>query len=244
VAVLIIYSYVVYWNQNESQHGFVIMFAVLVGDFILWLMYLGKIMSSTLYLTVTAIINRFFLVIFGADYWVYGYMVVYMFYCVNLIMVIGNKRFPFEDEFLEMNLTTIFKRQSRYIDVSKIPEGLYLMVNFVFALVIGMLVLTEPAGVPLTNMIIGNVDFNYYIVAIFAFIVQIVFGAVYNLSRAFIRKKKEMRSQTIYYFKYEGIDTYWMLCFGAFLGVAVIGLLGYWALDSLSFFIVCALGSA
>mmetsp|Transcript_3192 Transcript_3192/g.2150 ORF Transcript_3192/g.2150 Transcript_3192/m.2150 type:complete len:113 (-) Transcript_3192:4446-4784(-) len=99
VGVLVIYAFVIYWKQDDSLHGFVIMCAVIAGDFILWLMYLGRIMSSTLYLTITAIINRFFLIIFGSEYWLYGYMVVYLFYCVNLIMVIGNKRFPFENEF-------------------------------------------------------------------------------------------------------------------------------------------------
>mmetsp|Transcript_3192 Transcript_3192/g.2148 ORF Transcript_3192/g.2148 Transcript_3192/m.2148 type:complete len:174 (-) Transcript_3192:3849-4370(-) len=117
-------------------------------------------------------------------------------------------------------------------------------VNFIYALVIGVLVITEPEGVPLTNWEIGDTDFNYYVIAILACIIQLTFACLYFLMRAFVRKKKEMRSTTIYYFKYEKIDTYWMLAIGGFISLTVIGLLGYWVADSLSFFIACTVGSA
>lgn len=73
------------------------MIIILVGDVILYCIYLCRIMESALYLTITAVINRFFLIIFGSESWIYGEMIVYLYYCFVLVIVIGRKRFPFED---------------------------------------------------------------------------------------------------------------------------------------------------
>ena len=55
----------------------------------------------------TLILNRFFLIIFGGDYWIYGYMILYIYYGTLLTKVIGNKRFPFEDAYNDINLDNI-----------------------------------------------------------------------------------------------------------------------------------------
>jgi hypothetical protein len=44
------------------------------------------------------------LFVFGGDNWIYGFMVLYLFYAVILSMVIANKRFPDEDSFDDMNI--------------------------------------------------------------------------------------------------------------------------------------------
>ena len=152
VGVLVIYSFIVYWYEDDSKYGFIIMIAILVNDVALYFFFLGKIVRSALYLIVTAIISRFFLIIFGMDNWIYGYMIIYLFYALNLVVVIGRKRYPFEEDYENINLNSIIKKKQRAIDVSRIPEVLYVLVNIVFASVIGLLVLTSPTGVPLVSL--------------------------------------------------------------------------------------------
>jgi hypothetical protein len=43
------------------------------------------------------ILNRLLLIIFGENHWVYGYILIYLFYGVLLSYIIAKKRFPLED---------------------------------------------------------------------------------------------------------------------------------------------------
>ena len=83
---------------------------MVVSDVILYLFYMGGVMKSALFLTSTAILSRVFLVIFGIENWLFGYMLSYLYFCVILIVLIGKNRFPFEDDFLEINLDKVFKK--------------------------------------------------------------------------------------------------------------------------------------
>jgi hypothetical protein len=193
VGVLVVYSYIIYYNLDFSKQGFVIMIAVLISDFILYLIFLCKIISYPLYLTVTAIFNRFFLIILGGTWWIYGYMIIFIYYGFILAVVIGNKRFPFEDAFKEIDLDRIYKRPKE-IDVARIPEFLLVIITAIFAAIVGLLALFEPRGVPLPNLMIGKTEYHFYIVAIFTVFFIGGFFCIYTTYRLFIRKKREIRS--------------------------------------------------
>jgi hypothetical protein len=169
------------------------MIAVLISDFILYLIFLCKIISNPLYLTVTAIINRFFLIIFGGGLWIYGYMIIFIYYGFILAVVIGNKRFPFESAFKDIDLDRIY-RKPKEIDVARIPEFLLAAITIIFAAIVGLLVLFEPRGVPLPDLIIAKTTYHFYIIAIFTVFFIGGFFSIYTTYRLFIRKKREIRS--------------------------------------------------
>jgi len=58
-------------------------------------------MKTATPLAVTLFLNRFFLIIFGADNWIYGYIIIFVCYGILLSTIIAQKRFPFEDSMLK-----------------------------------------------------------------------------------------------------------------------------------------------
>lgn len=52
-------------------------------------------------------LNRFFLIIFGSENWIYGYIVIYVVYGVLLSTIIAQKRFPLEDSIKNYDLDQI-----------------------------------------------------------------------------------------------------------------------------------------
>ena len=94
VGLLVIYAFTVYNAMDESWLGFVTMIAVVITDFILYLIYNSKIIISSTMLSVTVIFNRLFLFVFGGEYWIYGYMILYIYYGILLVNEIGKRRFP------------------------------------------------------------------------------------------------------------------------------------------------------
>lgn len=59
----------------------------------------------------TLILNRFLLIIFGGDYWVYGYILIYLFYGMLLSYMIAKKRFPLEDDVSDFDIENILQEQ-------------------------------------------------------------------------------------------------------------------------------------
>lgn len=163
-------------------------------------------------------------------------MIIFIYYGFVLAIVIGNKRFPFEDAFGDIDLDKIYKKRKE-IDVSRIPEFLFTAITCIFAGVIGLLALLDPKGVPLPDILIGKTNFHFYIVAIFNTLVIVTFFALYTTFRLFIRKKREIRAQITFYFKTKRIDMYWMFIFLTFICLVIFSLLAYWATEEISYFI-------
>jgi hypothetical protein len=143
IAIIIVYGFVIYWLIDGSRLGFVTMFAVFTTDVILYLLYNAKIVQSSTLLSVTAILNRFFLFIFGGDYWIYGYMILYIYYGCILAYVIGERRFPFENAYAEINLDNIARRQHT-IDLTKIPEFVLAFITSILIILFIVMVAVKP----------------------------------------------------------------------------------------------------
>lgn len=100
VAVLIIYSYQVKALFPESkQLGFITMIAIITTDFLVFLIQNARIMKTATPMCFSLILNRLLLIIFGGDHWVYGYILIYLFYGIMISIIIAYKRFPLEDSF-------------------------------------------------------------------------------------------------------------------------------------------------
>jgi hypothetical protein len=54
-------------------------------------------MKTATPMAISLFINRFFLIVFGADNWVYGYIIIFICYGLLLTTIMAQKRFPFED---------------------------------------------------------------------------------------------------------------------------------------------------
>lgn len=96
-AILVVYSFMTekYFSSNL---GFITMIALLTTDVLLYFIVNADIVKTSTPLALTLFVNRFFLVIFGPDYWVFGYICIYIFYGILLSVIIAIRRFPLEDE--------------------------------------------------------------------------------------------------------------------------------------------------
>ena len=54
-------------------------------------------MKTATPLAITLFLNRFFLIVFGAENWIYGYIIIFVCYGILLTTIIARKRFPFAD---------------------------------------------------------------------------------------------------------------------------------------------------
>jgi hypothetical protein len=151
VAVLIIYSYVIYWQFNSSRLGFVNMIACLITDFILYIILNAKITNSSTNLCIAALLNRILLYCFGENYWIYGYIVIYLIYGVVLSTVIANKNFPFESAFSNIDIDNIQDKHTSF-DVSRAPEFVLAFITGCYLILFVVLYVTEPLGVPLVRL--------------------------------------------------------------------------------------------
>lgn len=96
--------------MDASRLGFVTMIAVLLTDVFVYLIWNSKIVTTPTVLCFSAMLNRLLLYVFGGNFWIYGYMVLYLIYGAILSFVITKKRFPFEDAYNNMNIDNIHSK--------------------------------------------------------------------------------------------------------------------------------------
>ena len=76
--ILAVYSYIIYDFDNKSKLGIVSALAVVINDLYVYLMYNARIITRIGILTLIMFSSRLFIMLGGADYWVYGYLVIYI----------------------------------------------------------------------------------------------------------------------------------------------------------------------
>lgn len=96
--------------MDYSKLGFVTMIAVLLTDVFIYLIWNSKIIETPSILCISILLNRLLLYVFGGNYWIYGYMLLYLIYGTILSFIITKKRFPFEDAYHNINLNNIHQR--------------------------------------------------------------------------------------------------------------------------------------
>lgn len=239
-AILIIYSYVIKNEMNDSKLGFVIMIVILITDIFTYLFYNSKILKTSTPLTLIFFLNRILMYTFGGEYWLYGWMLLYLIYGVILSISIAEKRFPFENAFAELNLDQI-SRVTSSVDVSRVPEFLAAVITTTYAGIFTILYVVEPVGVPLLQLNIDSWEYPYYINAVFCLLLISGFFTYIAVYRLFVRKTKRIEPKIHYYIKNKRFDIYWIfLALNMFLAIT-IGLIAYWITDYWSVFFIIAL---
>ena len=67
IGILVVYSFTVYSKFEKSKFGFIVMIAVITTDILVYLIQNAEIMKTATPLAITLFLNRFFLIIFGAE---------------------------------------------------------------------------------------------------------------------------------------------------------------------------------
>lgn len=152
LGIMAVYSWVIYTVMDDSYLGVLTSIAVVVTDIVLFLYHYSGLSSSPAILAFKAIISRFLLIVYGDQYWIYGYFTLYLYYTFVLSYKIAVKRFPFEEQYLAMNLDTINGGQTLKVDVSRIPEFLIGFITAVLLVLITAMAWVEPKNVPLSTL--------------------------------------------------------------------------------------------
>ena len=122
-------------------------------------------------------IFRVCLFVFGGNYWVYGYHVLYMYLGLILGYNISQKRFPNAESFLERNLDNIGKKREK-VDTAKTPEFIMSFATITYLLLLAILAVTELKHVPLPSYTILGVTMEYYTVGFFTILINLVLVGV------------------------------------------------------------------
>ena len=109
--ILVVYSFVVKSKSPSSPNlGFLIMVALLTTDVLVYLIQHAEIVSTATPMAMILFLNRFFLIIFGSQNWIYGYILIYVCYGVLLCTIIAKRRFPFEDDVKKFDIDEMAAR--------------------------------------------------------------------------------------------------------------------------------------
>jgi len=232
--VLVIYSYVIYWKFSYSWLGFITMIAVLLTDVFVFFLWNSKIVTSVTLICVAILANRLLLYVFGGNYWIYGYMVMYLAYGAIFSVLIMRKRFPFEDVYANIHLSTLNKRRVKS-DISKAPEFLLAFLTSLLVILFIVLLLVQPTGVPLLSFTVNQRDFPFYVNGLFCLLIVAAFFASYCVYRLFMRKMRKIEPQLCYYILNVKFDIYWIFITVAFVLLLCIGLIAFWITQEASY---------
>lgn len=96
--ILFVYAYAVYKYDDKSKLGIITSISVALMDLFNFLIYSSPMVDSPAQIVGLLIINRILMVFMGQDYWVYGYVLLYLLYGLVFVFQIARNRFPFEDD--------------------------------------------------------------------------------------------------------------------------------------------------
>lgn len=116
--ILIIYAYFLYKYDDKNKMGIITSISVALMDFFNFLLYQSEMVDSPAQVVGLLIINRILMVSLGQDFWIYGYVILYVLYGLVFVFQIARNRFPFEDDVVLKHLSL-----KEFLKGSKKPKG-------------------------------------------------------------------------------------------------------------------------
>lgn len=111
--ILVIYALLIYLLDNWSKMGIVISISITCMDIFNYILYQSKMVKNTASLVVLLIINRVAMVILGQNYWVYGFMGLYMLYAVAMLFLVAKVTFPLKNQIVIRRSMSLKKLKTR-----------------------------------------------------------------------------------------------------------------------------------
>jgi hypothetical protein len=91
-------SLILYFFDDKSKLGIVTSVSVVLMDFFSFLLYHSDMVDSPIIVVILLLINRVMMILLGQNYFIYGYMLLYIMYSVAFVYNIAKNRFPFEGD--------------------------------------------------------------------------------------------------------------------------------------------------
>jgi hypothetical protein len=95
---LIALSVILYLKDEKSKLGIITSISVVMMDTFAFLIYQSDMVDSPIIVVILLIINRIMMVSLGQNYFIYGYILLYLMYSTAFVFQIARNRFPFEGD--------------------------------------------------------------------------------------------------------------------------------------------------
>ena len=210
--VLFVYSYLVYDKDDGSKLGVVSACAVVINDGYMYLMYNARIIDRISVLSLIIFCSRLFIMLGGSDYWLYGYLVIYIWLECVIALGIVERRLPYNTE-ININAVDnpLMIKKTTFTDLSKVPEFIFCVITISLIVSIVIASAFEPKGVYLEDLPIGD-GVDYTVVVVLAVLIVVSFLFIVCWIRAFKRKIDNTVSTVFIYLCSKKVDQYYIFC--------------------------------
>ena len=122
---LVAYSALLLFFDNENKLGIIITVAIICMDVFNFALYNSNMVDTPGEIIFLFMINRVLMIFLGQDYWIYGFMILYILYAVTFVILIARFNFPYEGDITpkELKLNDIQQQnkltQSTLISLAK-----------------------------------------------------------------------------------------------------------------------------
>ena len=227
LGILAVYSYIDYDFNNGSKLGLVSSIAVIINDIYVYLMYNSRIISRISLLALIMFCSRFFILIGGADYWLYGYLIIYVWLECVIALGIVKKRFPLNSELLTMSENAMAAKKTKFLDLAHVPEFIFMVITVGLVCSIVVATAVEPKGVFLKDLPISS-GIEYQSAVGLAILVVLSFLFAMSWIRAFKRKVSRTVGDTYVFLCAKRVDTYLIVCLICYI-CTIFWTLGFYA---------------
>ena len=100
LVILAVYAFVLYLIDNKSKMGIIIAISVTIMDLFIGLLWLSGMVHSTPGICSLLIMNRILMIICGDNYWLYGYMLLFLVYSAVFVWNWTKRLFPLERDII------------------------------------------------------------------------------------------------------------------------------------------------
>ena len=148
--ILAVYSYLVYNFDNGSKLGIVSSVAVITNDLYVILMYNARIINHISILSLIIFCSRLFILLGGAHFWIYGYLVIFVWLQSIIALGIVRRRLPLNSEI--DNNENVSLKKTHFLDMARIPEFIFILITVSICISIAVAESVNPKGVFLSPL--------------------------------------------------------------------------------------------
>lgn len=97
---LIIYSLLLFFFDDGNKLGIIISVAIICMDVFNFAIYLSSMVQTPSGIIFLLIVNRVLMIGLGQDYWIYGFMILYVLYAGTFAVLMAKNNFPYQGDII------------------------------------------------------------------------------------------------------------------------------------------------
>jgi hypothetical protein len=193
------------------------MFTIVICDIYLYLIYRSKLVKRPATLSTFAAIARYLTFLSGKEMWVYGFFAIYILLGCFLTFHIARYYLPYRANYkLDDIINLKDPKKTNFCKATSRPEGILFLITVSMLVLMIVLAVTEPVGVPLIDLTFLNErKLSFYSVAFGSVAIVLTFWSWHSLERGVKRNilRCQMREFFVWKIKFTFYDIIFTVCF-------------------------------